>query len=122
MNPAIMILGNFSEECKIISELFVDYTEYIDFETDINEFKYINFNFYDIVIFTNDNFIKQCFFENINCIKILLTNSLDKEFISLQMKYGIDIIIPYDTNNIKVNHLMLIYNVINSSNKNQLKS
>jgi hypothetical protein len=119
MKPKLFIIGNSVKRCHYISNFFTNYVKYIDYETDLSSISDNDLQNYDIIIYDIDKYIKNI--DNIlnlqlNSINIFCINNPNEEITNKLMKLGVDMIIPYDLDEIKVKHSMLIYELITKDN------
>ena len=136
VKPTVLVISNTVSECLIISELFVDLVQYIDYEIDISNITDYEYEKYDIFIYDYDNLsLSNGTFctDNMQTVllsalmsidhvdhdvlidkrcNIVLTSNTDDVFISNLIDMGADIIVQKNLDRDLVKHLMLICSMI----------
>jgi len=133
VKPTVLVISNTVSECLIISELFVDLVQYIDYEIDISNITDYE-DGYDIFIYDYDNLglsngtfcteqdpqisalitrdsVDDDVFIDKRC-NIVLTSNTDDVFISNLIDMDTDIVVQKKLDRDLVKHLMFIWSMI----------
>ena len=118
MYPSILVIGDNIDNCINISNFLQDYAKYVDYETNINNDDNKN---YDITIYTFTNDILYEIMDySLNNFSIIFTCNTNESFLQKIMLLGVDIIAPFNLDNEKINHILLIYKLTQKYKKNLL--
>ena len=133
VKPTVLVISNTVSECLVISELFVDLVQYIDYEIDISNITDYE-DKYDIFIYDYDNLdLSNCTFctdntqpvllsalittDNVDDLidkrcNIVLTSNTDDVFISNLIDMDTDIVVQKKLDRDLVKYLMFICSML----------